>query len=433
MNTHQRKKRHSHVMPSGKGQALAILAMSAVATGPMMGQDSAPEVAAPRWWKGNLHTHSLWSDGDEFPELAIDWYRRHGYHFLAMTDHNILPDEIRWLDVAPAEERGASLERVRDVMGSRWVETRETGDTLQVRLRPPSEIAPRFEKPNRFLLVPGEEISDSFEDKQIHINGANLVETIPPQGGGSVAEIIANDVIAVREQGRSADRLVYAQVNHPNFTWAVGADHLAGMPSVEPSGPAFFEVYNGHFLVHNAGDSLHPSTDRLWDLALTERLRSGAGILYGVGTDDTHDYHMESPHGGAQPGRGWVVVRADTLSTEALIRAMLGGDFYASSGVELDSIHGEDDELTIVIRPEAGVTYTTRFIGTSVHADRPEEIGIVFAEVEGPRAEYRFLGDELYVRAKVISSKVKANAPVEGSGETEAAWVQPVVPRGTAP
>ena len=28
-----------------------------------------------RWWKGNLHTHSLWSDGDDFPEMIVDWYR----------------------------------------------------------------------------------------------------------------------------------------------------------------------------------------------------------------------------------------------------------------------------------------------------------------------------------------------------------------------
>ncbi len=26
-----------------------------------------------RWWKGNLHTHSLWSDGDEYPEVITEW------------------------------------------------------------------------------------------------------------------------------------------------------------------------------------------------------------------------------------------------------------------------------------------------------------------------------------------------------------------------
>src|SRR5205814_702981 len=33
--------------------------------------------SGPRWWKGNLHTHSFWSDGDDFPEMIADWYKRH--------------------------------------------------------------------------------------------------------------------------------------------------------------------------------------------------------------------------------------------------------------------------------------------------------------------------------------------------------------------
>ena len=27
---------------------------------------------APWFWKGNLHTHSFWSDGDDFPEMVAD-------------------------------------------------------------------------------------------------------------------------------------------------------------------------------------------------------------------------------------------------------------------------------------------------------------------------------------------------------------------------
>src|SRR5687767_5437360 len=54
-----------------------------------------------KYWKGNLHTHSLWSDGDDFPEMIADWYVRHGYHFLGMSDHNILAEGVRWIDVSP--------------------------------------------------------------------------------------------------------------------------------------------------------------------------------------------------------------------------------------------------------------------------------------------------------------------------------------------
>ncbi|HEY7698511.1 MAG TPA: hypothetical protein VIE88_08835, partial [Vicinamibacteria bacterium] len=55
-----------------------------------------------------------------------------------------------------------------------------------------------------------------------------------------------------------------------------------------------------------------------------------------------------------------------------------------------------------------------------------DEIGEVLAEVEGPNPIYRFQGDEMYVRAKVISTRLKKNPYHEG--EYESAWVQPVVP-----
>ncbi len=47
-------------------------------------------------------------------------------------------------------------------------------------------------------------------------------------------------------------------------------------------------------------------------------------------------------------------------------------------------------------------------------------------EVQDNRAVYEFEGDEIYVRAKVISSKPKENYFVEG--ELEKAWFQPVQP-----
>ena len=52
-----------------------------------------------RWWKGNLHTHSLWSDGDDYPEMIADWYRSNGYNFLGISDHNILAEGQRWIHV----------------------------------------------------------------------------------------------------------------------------------------------------------------------------------------------------------------------------------------------------------------------------------------------------------------------------------------------
>ena len=42
------------------------------------------------WFRGNLHVHSTTSDGDLPPEQVIQFYREHGYRFLAFTDHRVL-------------------------------------------------------------------------------------------------------------------------------------------------------------------------------------------------------------------------------------------------------------------------------------------------------------------------------------------------------
>jgi hypothetical protein len=40
------------------------------------------------WLKGNLHAHTSASDGAVSPLEAVTWFTTHGFHFLAITDHN---------------------------------------------------------------------------------------------------------------------------------------------------------------------------------------------------------------------------------------------------------------------------------------------------------------------------------------------------------
>jgi len=58
---------------------------------------------------------------------------------------------------------------------------------------------------------------------------------------------------------------------------------------------------------------------------------------------------------------------------------------------------------------------------------RLPDVGKVLAEQTGPKASYKLNGQELYVRARIISSAKKQNPAVEG--DLEMAWVQPVRPQ----
>jgi hypothetical protein len=54
-----------------------------------------------------------------------------------------------------------------------------------------------------------------------------------------------------------------------------------------------------------------------------------------------------------------------------------------------------------------------------------DSVGELLHEMDGIRPSYTLTGDEIYVRAKVISSQPMTNPYKEG--ETECAWLQPVV------
>jgi hypothetical protein len=231
-------------------------------------------------------------------------------------------------------------------------------------------------------------------------------------------------------------------VNHPNFVqYDITAEDLAAAKDVR-----FFEVSNGHPGVRNLGDATHPGTEKLWDIANTVRVgKLKLPPLYAVASDDAHNYQQRSP-GHANPGRGWIMVRAKELTPDALVAAIDRGDFYASTGVVLRDVRYDAKERTlrVEVEPAEGVEYTIEFIGTlegvdptgqpvageDPHSKRPgrtysPEVGKVLASVRGASGTYQLTGNELYVRAAVRSNKPVAE-PSAAGGRWQEAWCQPV-------
>ena len=399
-----------------------------------------PTMGQPRYWKGNIHTHSLWSDGDDFPEMIAEWYRTHGYNFLALSDHNVLSQGMRWMKASAISDRGGPtvIPKYVEKFGSHWVETRGEGEEREVRLKPLDEFRYLVEERGKFIMIPCEEISDQAEGVPVHMNATNLLEVIEPQGGATVREAMANNLRAVEAQAKALGREILLHLNHPNFGYAITAEDIAAVIQER-----FFEVYNGHPVVGHRGDQDHPSVERLWDIANTIRLGEiNAPPLYGVATDDSHNYHGKP--GGANVGRGWVMVRARFLTPEHLLRAMEAGDFYASSGVNLEFINFDkvNKQLTIEVEAQPGEAYTIEFIGTRKNYDRTitprgdggsrltkkysSDVGAVLQKSQGRTATYRLQGDELYVRAVVTSSATLDDPSFEN--QHKQAWTQPVVP-----
>ena len=302
--------------------------------------------ASTRWYKGNTHTHTLNSDGDSSPDEVARWYREHGYQFLFLTDHNFL----------------TSVDGLNALMGA----------------------------DERFLIIRGEEVTDRFGGKPLHINGLDVKRLVSPQGGASVVETLQRNVDAIRD----ADGVPH--INHPNFGWAVTADELARVRNTK-----LFEVYNAHPMVNNLGGGGVPGLEAAWDTILSRGV-----LLYGIAVDDAHHFKRPWDPTASKPGQGWIVVRAARLGAKELLEAIERGDFYASTGVELSDYQATAARITIAIREAAFAKYRVLFIGRG---------GRLLKEVTSNPATYDITGSEGYVRAKVIDS----NGHV--------AWTQPVL------
>ena len=366
------------------------------------------------FYKGNLHAHSNWSDGDHYPEMAMDWYRSNGYQFAVLSDHNILQTGEKWIYANRNETTTEAYQKYLERFGEEWIEKKYIHDTLLVRLRTFDEYRGQFDEPGSFISILAEEITDQYNGKPVHMNAINLESLVPPQHGPSIVAILNKTAETIKIQEDSLDHSVFSCINHPNFGWAIQKEDL-----VTAAGFQFFEVFNGHPSVRNYGDSLHLSTEDLWDEVNIDRLERGIPLLLGIATDDTHHYH-EFRKERANPGRGWVMVKAETLENSNIINGLKSGDFYASTGVVISDYKITSRRYSLEVKKDPGIEYTILFIGCMKGKKEAE----ILYEVKGLKALYRFSGDELFVRAKVISSKTKSNPFADG--DVEVAWLQPV-------
>ncbi|MEQ8414351.1 MAG: histidinol-phosphatase [Imperialibacter sp.] len=368
-----------------------------------------------QWYKGNLHTHSYWSDGDEFPEMIMGWYKDHGYDFVGLSDHNTLAAGEKWKLVPKGGVYKDAFYTYLEKYGKDWVEYKEDTGRVSVKLKTFEEYVPLFAEKDKFLIIQSEEITNSFEGKPLHLNVTNVKELIGAQEGSSVSDVLQKSIDAVAEQRQATGQPMIIHINHPNFYFAITLDDMISL-----NGERFFEVFNGHPMVNNYGDSTHIGMEEMWDRINIAYLAAGKPLMYGVATDDSHNYHMFGD-AYSNSGRGWVMVLADSLQPASLIEAMEAGDFYGSTGVTLSGIGRERNKVRVEVGAEEGVAYTIQFIGVK----KGEEMSSVLMEKKGIAAEFDLTEDIVFVRAKVVSDKYKENPFKEGDFET--AWTQPVV------
>lgn len=233
------------------------------------------------WYKGNLHSHSTVSDGLLPPEKVIDFYRSHGYHFLALTEH---------------------------------------------RLHTPGELI----APGEFITLGGIEL-DGYEEGAGMYHLVGLGQRRAPDMHIEGSTSMQGAVEALRAEGG----IVY--LAHPYWSGQMSRD-LLGL-----KGCFGLEVWNSGCEVWDCKgiSTVH------WD----DLLASGH-LLGGVAADDCHWWE-----GREDAGLGWVWVRAESLTPEAILTSLERGWFYASTGPQIHDVRLEGDRVHVRCSPVVSVDF----------------------------------------------------------------------------
>ena len=428
-----------------------------------------------RWFKGNMHCHTYWSDGRAFPDQAIREYRDAGYDFCAVTDHNRISEtRYFWRKVEPTEGGWPPLvcRRNFDVYRKEfpWADVRERNGVMEVRLQTMTELIERYAKPGEFLVMRGMEITRcGAASRHMHMNCINLDAPIPGIEKASLIQQMPGDWSNSRITRHARDEVAALAkslgnpphlcfFNHPHWRYydAVAQD-LIDNPDVR-----FFEVCNNGADFPPVGllpdDGLY--CDRFWDAINATRAKAGQPLLYAVANDDCHFYPCTKTEKPCTFGEAYNMGRADALTPAALFAAMEKGDSYASCGVDLEDVQFDGKTLHVAVPAKKGVAYTIKFIVTKRNADtgivqtvsipqtgknwsgRPARtvpiyssaVGATAKSVSGKKgdrvaAEYSLADDDLYVRARVESDERAPYYVLGGKGamhpKVAMAWTQP--------
>ncbi len=250
------------------------------------------------FYKANLHSHTTFSDGKLTPEESKKAYMDQGYSILAITDHRL----YRWH---------------KELCDDKFV-----------------ALAAYEVDLNEHYKVPG----DFSHVKTYHIN---LYDSCPEE----FQEEKAESKMPPRRYGdyHSLNQFIdemkglgfFACYNHPYWSLQNYDDYknLRGFWGME--------IYN-HGCEHDGLYGYHPQS-------YDEMLRLG-NRLFCVATDDNHNSYPFG-HPLCDSFGGFTMVKAEELTYQAVIDALLAGNFYCSMGPEIKELYVEDGNLVVKTSP----------------------------------------------------------------------------------
>lgn len=280
-----------------------------------------PAFTAPgRFWRGNLHTHSNRSDGALEPAEVCRRYRAEGYDFIALTDHFV----------------GLFGYPIVDTTGFR-------GDG--------------------FTTILGAELhSGAMENGELwHLLAVGLPPDFAPPDAPHFHPVEGQESgAALAARARAAGAFV--AVAHPEWSGLTHADAM-GIEAAHA-----VEIYNHGCAV---------GADRPHGFHTLDRMLEAGRRLTLIATDDAH--FTEPDHFG-----GWVMVKAQENTPDALLAALKAGAFYSSTGPEIHEVAWEEKRVVVRHSEAASVVVLGRgSAARAVHGEGMTETVVPYDRVGG--------------------------------------------------
>ncbi len=266
-----------------------------------------------KFYKANLHSHSVCSDGSLSPEQIKEIYLKKGYSAVAFTEHEIMLDFSNLSDENFIAITAYEYELVND----------------KNHLAALHEWKPRMgthvEKIhlNLFSKDPHDTRMICFNPENVWGNAKKYLHRARYVGNPDYVRSYAKEGInEVIHAARERDMLVV--FNHPN--WSMNTrDVYAGLENL--SG---FEIING---------ATNLESDMEYMPHIYQELARLGKRMICVGGDDNHkDFEC---------GLAWTMIKADSLTYQNLMDGLERGNCYASSGPEIYELYVEDCSVTI--------------------------------------------------------------------------------------
>lgn len=257
-----------------------------------------------QFYKANLHMHTTVSDGKISPEQTKKDYMDQGYSVVAFTDHEVI---VAHEDLT--DENFVAITSVEFSIGK--------GDGL-----PWDFGGQRCYHFNLYAKDPKNVISSVFSERYIWASQTKPFVTDEMRkydDKRQYTQEYMNDAIR-----RANEEGFLVSYNHPVWSLQNYADYcdLQGLWGIE--------IYNTGCVRGGFPDTVQP---------LDDLLKKGRQV-FPLATDDSHTLFDRFG--------GWTMIKAEKLDYKTIMDALEKGDFYASTGPQIEELYLEDGVLTVV-------------------------------------------------------------------------------------